>query len=163
MLSSMHRAGRFVRAVMLLAVALPLMAIQSKAASNTGASKTAPAPVAARAVEDNDQPPSSAIREREDVDARTRDYLLRHGDNGVIDAELLLRRTGELRDQLERGRKAWSLALNGSTWMSLGPTNGAGRTLSITGDPTVAGTAIVATPCGPATTTTAPDPSRTPP
>src|SRR5258708_29652651 len=148
MLSSMHRAGRFVRAVMLLAVALPLMAIQSKAASNAGGSKTRPAAVAARAGEDNDQPPSCAIREREDVDARTRDYLLRHGDNGVIDAELLLRRTGELRDQLERGRKAWSLALNGSTWVSLGPTNAPGRPPPIAVDPTVAGTAIVGTAGG---------------
>src|SRR5258708_10277966 len=133
---------------MLFAVALPPMAIQSKAASNTSASTTAHAPVAAGAVEDNDQPPSSAIREREDVDARTRDYLLRHGDNGVIDAELLLRRTREFHDQLERGRKAWPLSLNGSKWVSLGPTNGAGRALSIAVDPTVAGTAIVGTAGG---------------
>lgn len=147
MRSSMHCAERFARAVMLLAVALPLFAIESKAAPKASTAKTAPAPAAAGVVEDDDQSPSSAIREREDVDARTRDYLLRHGDNGVIDAELLLRRTREFHDELLRGR-ARSLALNGNTWVSLGPTNGAGRTLSIAVDPTVAGTAVVGTAGG---------------
>jgi photosystem II stability/assembly factor-like uncharacterized protein len=102
----------------------------------------------------NDNAPSSDIREREDVDARTRDYLLHHGDNGVIDPALLLRRTREFSVEFERDRRIRTLAINGNAWVSLGPTNGAGRTLSIAVDPTVAGSAIVGTAGGGAWKTT---------
>jgi photosystem II stability/assembly factor-like uncharacterized protein len=134
----MFSGGRFLRPVLLLASALPIMAGE-------------PTP---GQLNDHVAAPSSDIREREDVDARTRDYLLHHGDNGVIDPALLLRRTREFSAEFERDRRIRTLAINGNAWVSLGPTNGAGRTLSIAVDPTVAGSAIVGTAGGGAWKTT---------
>jgi photosystem II stability/assembly factor-like uncharacterized protein len=136
---------------LLLAVAIPILGNEPAGRPE----RPIPAPPA-QAVDDDDAldaAPSGAIRQSEDVDARTRDYLTRHGDNGVIDSELLLQRTREFHEQSLRER-ARPLALNGSAWVSLGPTNGAGRALSIAVDPTVAGTAIVGTAGGGAWKTT---------
>jgi len=138
-------------AAILLAIALPVIAVESK--PGLGKVQAPPAPPSITATDDDDDAPSSAIREAEDVEARMRDYLVHHGDNGFIDAELLLKRTREF-VQFERDRKIRSLAINGNAWVSLGPTNGAGRTLSIAVDPTVAGTAIVGTAGGGAWKTT---------
>jgi photosystem II stability/assembly factor-like uncharacterized protein len=92
-------------------------------------------------------PNPPAPEEPEDVDGRMRDYLMHHGDNGKIDPELLLKRTREIHDQLEHdiqaARKVHAEAIPGSNWVSLGPTNGSGRILSVATDPTVPGTAIV--------------------
>jgi len=100
-------------------------------------------PAAAAKAIDNPPPPDP----REDLEGRTLDYLMRHGDNGTIDPELLLRRTREVHDRLERDihalAKTGPNAIPGSAWVSLGPTNGAGRILSVDTDPTVPGTAIV--------------------
>src|SRR5438309_11097772 len=128
----MFSCGRFIGTVLLLAAAFPIIAGE-------------PTP---GQLNDNAPAPSSDIREREDVDARTRDYLLHHGDNGVIDPALLLRRTREFSAEFERDRRIRALAINGNAWVSLGPTNGAGRTLSIAVDPTVAGSAIIGTAGG---------------
>lgn len=142
----MFSGGRFLRPVLLLAAALPIMAGE-------------PTP---GQLNDHATAPSSDIREREDVEARTRDYLLHHGDNGVIDPVLLLRRTREFSAEFERDRRIRTLAINGNAWVSLGPTNGAGRTLSIAVDPTVAGSAIVGTAGGGAWKTTNAGASWTP-
>jgi photosystem II stability/assembly factor-like uncharacterized protein len=103
-----------------------------------------------------DNPPP--VEEPEDLEGRTLDYLLRHGDNGKIDPELLLRRTREVHDQLERDIHALGRirpdAIPGSAWVSLGPTNGAGRILSVATDPTVPGAAIVGSAGGGAWKTT---------
>jgi photosystem II stability/assembly factor-like uncharacterized protein len=108
----------------------------------------------ATATVDNPQP----AEEREDLEGRTRDYLMRHGDNGTIDPELLLSRTREVHDQLERDTHAFGKvapnALPGSVWISLGPTNGAGRILSVATDPTVPGTAFAGSAGGGAWKTT---------
>jgi hypothetical protein len=147
----MTHAGRIASIVLAVTLAFPCLARNREspdtsrrlATSTEGAPRVPTSPSA-----DAQDPPSSEAREREDVDARTRDYLLHHGDNGVIDAELLLRRTREFKTDFERSPKIRSLAINGSAWVSLGPTNGAGRTLTIATDPTVAGAAVVGTAGG---------------
>ena len=100
-------------------------------------------PVNSPAVPDN--PPAAEVRE--DLEGRIYDYLMRHGDNGKIDPELLLKRTREIHEQLEHDiqafRKIHAESIPGSNWISLGPTNGAGRILSVATDPTVSGTAII--------------------
>jgi photosystem II stability/assembly factor-like uncharacterized protein len=101
-------------------------------------------------------PPAPDVRE--DLEGRTRDYLMRHGDNGKIDPELLLKRTHDIHKQLEHDihafKKIHADAIPGSNWVSLGPTNGAGRILSVATDPTVPGTAIVGSAGGGAWKTT---------
>lgn len=128
---------RFAAATLLVALNLGAPASPQRAAA-----QAAPNPRPARIASDETGAPS--IEPREDVDARTREYLIRHGDNGVIDAALLLRRTREIHDRLERERRTVrTTALSGSEWISIGPTNGAGRMLSVATDPSVPGVAIV--------------------
>lgn len=119
-----------------------------------GAFAATPKTVKAPATPDN--PP--ALEQPEDVDGRMRDYLMRHGDNGRIDPELLLKRSREIHDQLEHdvqaARKIRTEAIPGSNWVSLGPTNGSGRILSVATDPTVPGSAIVGSAGGGAWKTT---------
>jgi photosystem II stability/assembly factor-like uncharacterized protein len=67
---------------------------------------------------------------QEDVDARMKDAVMRRSGGEAIDPDLLLRRMREFR----------ITAINGNTWINLGPTNGAGRMLSIAPHPTVPGT-----------------------
>ncbi|HEX3579015.1 MAG TPA: IPT/TIG domain-containing protein [Thermoanaerobaculia bacterium] len=114
----------------------------------------AAAPVNAPAVPGN--PPAAEVTE--DLEGRMRDYLMRHGDNGKIDPQLLLTRTREIHEQLEHdieaSRKIRTLSIPGNNWVSLGPTNGAGRILSVATDPTVTGTAIVGSAGGGAWKTT---------
>jgi photosystem II stability/assembly factor-like uncharacterized protein len=103
-----------------------------------------------------DPPPQ--LDQPEDLEGRTLDYLMHHSDNGKIDPELLLRRTREVHDQLEHDvhalGKVGANSISGSVWVSLGPTNGAGRILSVAADPTVPGTAIVGSAGGGAWKTT---------
>jgi len=102
-----------------------------------------------------DNPPAAEVQE--DLEGRMRDYLMRHGDNGKIDPQLLLKRTREIHDQLEhdnRASKIRAASIPGNSWVSLGPTNGAGRILSVATDPTVSGTAIVGSAGGGAWKTT---------
>src|SRR5436309_2384282 len=111
-------------------------------------------PVNSPAVPDN--PPAAEVRE--DLEGRIYDYLMRHGDNGKIDPELLLKRTREIHEQLEHDiqafRKIHAESIPGNNWVSLGPTNGAGRILSVATDPTVSGTAIIGSAGGGAWKTT---------
>jgi photosystem II stability/assembly factor-like uncharacterized protein len=69
----------------------------------------------------------------------------RRGDHGVINPDLLLERTREFQQQMIYNS---GTAIPGTNWVSLGPTNGAGRALSIATHPTVAGTAYVGTAGG---------------
>ena len=76
--------------------------------------------------------------------ARARAYLTRHGDDGQIDPESRLRRVEieyrRWRDDEKRGGKS-TRTVGGSQWISLGPTDGAGRMTAIAPHPTAAGTA----------------------
>jgi hypothetical protein len=78
------------------------------------------------------------------VEDRARHYLNRHGDYGRIDP---LRRLRLVQQEYERRRRDRArtrpLAVGGSNWTSLGPTNIAGRMTAIAPHPTVAGTLYV--------------------
>ncbi len=90
-------------------------------------------------------PPSGELGEAETVRERARLYTLRHGDSGKIDAE---RRRALVSADYARRRGKDALIVGGSTWTSLGPTNGAGRATSIAPHPTTAGTVYVGTADG---------------
>ena len=66
---------------------------------------------------------------------RIRLYLRRHGEMGRIDPE---RRLAGVREEYQRLREVGVApqAIQGSNWISLGPTNGAGRTVAIAPHPT---------------------------
>ncbi len=74
--------------------------------------------------------------ESEAIQARIRDYLLRHGDRGRIDPERhrrgVAREYGRFRKETTaRIRTPSSQGVGGSEWISIGPTNGAGRMTAI--------------------------------
>lgn len=77
---------------------------------------------------------------------RARLYLQRHGDNERIDAE---RRLGRVRIEYQRRRiieaeqSISQQAIPGTNWVSLGPTNGAGRAVAIAAHPTIPGTIYI--------------------
>jgi photosystem II stability/assembly factor-like uncharacterized protein len=77
----------------------------------------------------------------DEILGRFRLYALQHGDLGRIDPE---RRLGAVRQEVERRRAARAekhlLGIGGSRWVSLGPTNGAGRMTAVAPHPTIAGT-----------------------
>ncbi len=77
------------------------------------------------------------------VRARARLYLMRHGDDGRIDPESRLQRVAaeyrRWREDEKRGGKS-ARTIGGSQWISLGPTNGAGRMTALAPHPTIAGT-----------------------
>lgn len=98
--------------------------------------------------------PGFADTEIGGAEGRIRDYLNRHGDHGVIDPELLLERTRQFQIDRERDKGVRSLAIGGSVWTSLGPTNGAGRATAVALHPTVPGTAIIGAASGGAWKTT---------
>lgn len=88
--------------------------------------------------------------EREDeanlILERARLYLERHGDNGRIDPERRLRRVRteyEARRIIETERSISPQAIPGTNWVSLGPTNGAGRAIAIAAHPTTPGTIYI--------------------
>src|SRR5712691_11675845 len=84
-----------------------------------------------------------ALSERGCLEGRVKDYLNRHGDNGVIDPEVLLYLNRQTYEERERERRIHSLSIGGTVWTSIGPTNGSGRLTSVATHPTTAGTAIV--------------------
>ena len=80
------------------------------------------------------QPASATDREAEDeseaIRERVRLYLDRHGDNGKIDAERHLDRVKAEYAEHRKEKADRSLspqAVGGTTWVSIGPSNGAGR------------------------------------
>ena len=88
--------------------------------------------------------------ECETIEARTRDWLLRHGDDGRIDP---VRMRELVRADYEKASAAarsgvHPLSIGGTAWASIGPTNIAGRVSSISAHPTVAGTFYVGTASG---------------
>ncbi len=94
----------------------------------------------AAAEKSRDADDSDLIRER------IRLYLQRHGDNGVIDPErrrLAIARDYAVRRAEEASRRLSPLGIGGSNWVSLGPTNGAGRVTAIAPHPSLAGTVYV--------------------
>ncbi len=89
------------------------------------------------------------------LEGRIQDYLLRHGDYGRIDPEVLLYVTREFHDQLERERRMRALAgISGTAWTSIGPTNGAGRATAIAPFPGLGGNLIIGAAGGGAWKTT---------
>src|ERR1700692_689949 len=150
---SFHACSRVSRLALLLLLADVALAATPTPKTSTPAASTIHPVATAEAV---DNPPP--VEEREDLEGRTRDYLMRHSENGTIDPELLLRRTREIHDQLERDIHAMGKigpnAIPGSAWDSLGSTNGAGRILSVATDPSVPGAAIVGSAGGGAWKTT---------
>lgn len=76
--------------------------------------------------------------------ARVLDYLERHGDWGYIDPDGLLERTRQIHwELLEENALVRGLAIGGTVWTSIGPTNGAGRATAVAVHPTTAGTALI--------------------
>lgn len=79
------------------------------------------------------------IDEGDRIRERIRLYLSRHGEGGRLDPE---RRLRAIRDDYQRRRSEDATrgistqAIGGTNWISLGPTNGAGRTVSIAPHPT---------------------------
>ena len=120
----MHRFGSFLP---LLLLCLPLSASER---------------LAEKSGRENE---SEAIRER------IRLYLQRHGDNGVIDPERRLKivaRDYAARREEEKLRRALPFGVGGDKWISLGPTNGAGRVTAVAPHPTQSGVVYVGTAGG---------------
>ena len=95
------------------------------------------------AEEDEDE--GDAIRER------VRLYLQRHGDNGRIEAERRLQKikaeyAARRAEQAEQ--ELSPRAVGGDTWVSIGPSNGAGRTTGIALHPTDPNTLLIGTAGG---------------
>jgi hypothetical protein len=109
-------------------------------------------------------PPSIEREDEEEgcVEGRIRAYLERHGVAGRIDAETQLYVTREFQAALERERVVSAherrergiRAIAGSEWVSLGPSNGAGRATAVAFHPTAPGTAIIGAAGGGAWKTT---------
>ena len=77
--------------------------------------------------------------ESREIRERIRLYLNRHGDNGRIDAEDRRRRVAADYEERRRDR-VQTLAVGGTNWVSIGPTNGAGRMIGIAPHPIIFGT-----------------------
>lgn len=77
--------------------------------------------------------------ESEEILERVRLYLQRHGDHGRIDPAARSKRVA-VEYAYRVARKRESLGIGGNTWMSIGPTNGAGRINGLAVHPTSAGT-----------------------
>jgi len=73
---------------------------------------------------------------------RIAEYLERHGDFGRIDPELMLELSRVTKQRLDAARFS-PMAIGGSAWKSIGPTNGAGRATALALHPTIAGTLII--------------------
>ena len=115
---------------------------------------TTPDPESKSLTSSND--PGFAETESGCAGARVLDYLRRHGNDGVIDAETMLELT---RDDYERRKGDLTNhigpdSIGGSVWTNLGPTNGAGRITAAATHPTTAGTAIIGAAGGGAWKTT---------
>jgi photosystem II stability/assembly factor-like uncharacterized protein len=102
------------------------------------------------------EPPEFRRGEKGCQGARVLEHLERHGDYGQIDPEALLylTRVEHERRVVERRQGLSSEAIAGNVWTSIGPTNGAGRTIAIAIHPTQADTAIIGTAGGGAWRTT---------
>ena len=76
------------------------------------------------------------------IEERIRDYLRRHGMDRKFDPNVrlqLVRQEYEKREA-EKGRRSSQPGIAGTNWVSLGPTNGAGRMTALAVHPSVAGT-----------------------
>jgi photosystem II stability/assembly factor-like uncharacterized protein len=93
-------------------------------------------------------PPSFDVGEDDSdlIRERIRLYLQRHGDQGVIEPERRLERVRSeytSHREEESRRQISGQAVEGNTWASLGPTNGAGRATAIAVHPTTMGTVYI--------------------
>ncbi len=91
-------------------------------------------------VKNGDEDESDAIRER------VRLYLQRHGDDGKIDAERRLERVKAdyaARKKEDAERALAPEAVAGTNWISIGPSNGAGRATGIAAHPSIPGTLLI--------------------
>jgi photosystem II stability/assembly factor-like uncharacterized protein len=102
------------------------------------------------------EPPEFPVGENGCAGARVLEHLERHGDFGEIDPEGLLYVTRlEHQARIQEKREGLSSeAIGGNVWTSIGPTNGAGRTIAISFHPTQPATTIVGTAGGGAWRTT---------
>ena len=88
---------------------------------------------------------SAPVREETDEgcpDQRIHEYLERHGDIGRIDPNVMLKLARQTKQALD-ARRFSPASIGGSTWQSIGPTNGAGRATALALHPTATGTVIV--------------------
>jgi IPT/TIG domain-containing protein/PKD domain-containing protein len=85
------------------------------------------------------------------IELRAEDWLRRHGDFGRIDP---VRMRELVKDHYEKSLRERSIgevtpsSIGGTTWLSVGPTNVAGRVVSIAPHPTIAGLVYVGTATG---------------
>jgi hypothetical protein len=97
-----------------------------------------------RGPEDADHPAGPGAKGRVDESSEIRErvllYLRRHGDVGQIDPEDRLRRVAA---QYTARESLSPSAIGGTTWVSIGPTNGAGRAVAVAPHPTTAGTLYI--------------------
>ncbi|MEO6324747.1 MAG: hypothetical protein ABIT01_16600, partial [Thermoanaerobaculia bacterium] len=80
--------------------------------------------------EDEDDGPEQILE-------RVRHYVIRHGEGGRIDP---VQRLEQVRQDYQRRRSIHPLTIGLDTWVSIGPTNGAGRMTALAPHPTAAGT-----------------------
>src|SRR6266545_4521064 len=88
-------------------------------------------------------PGSQDTEDAETIRERIRLYLERHGDNGRIDPERRLKAIAAdyaVRRAEEARRSVGPQGVGGNNWISLSPTNGAGRLTAIAPHLTIAGT-----------------------
>lgn len=140
---------------LVVAAAVLVVAAQSAAASGRPRAQqkqaeTAPTPTLIRSANEE----GFAETERGCAEGRVRDYLERHGDFGVIDADTLLEMTRQVQREREGEKFVRTTSIGGSVWSSIGPTNGAGRATAVALDPTFPGTAIIGAAGGGAWRTT---------
>jgi hypothetical protein len=76
------------------------------------------------------------------ISGRLDEYLRRHSDGGMIDAETRLELARETYRALRSESRIRSEAIDGTQWFSIGPANGAGRMSRVAPHPTIAGTVL---------------------
>src|SRR5262245_18409471 len=83
--------------------------------------------------------------EHETITQRARLYLERHGNQGIIDPEQRLRRVKAeyTRRAIQSSHGLSTEAIPGNSWVSIRPTNGAGRATAIAVHPNTPGTVYI--------------------
>ena len=109
-------------------------------------------PLFVRAQEETKAPRAGELMEHDEdaawaIRQRVLLYLQKHGDNGRIDPERRRQRVADeyarFREEEKRRGPIGKLSIGGNQWISLGPTNGAGRMTGISFHPTDTNTVYV--------------------
>src|SRR5450432_3315680 len=86
-----------------------------------------PKPVPAQGAPAPENERDFADTERGCVDGRVQDYFRRHSDHGIIDPFVMLELSRDMQRTMELEKRNRTISsIPGTTWTSLGPTNGAG-------------------------------------